>query len=192
MAEKGKGRTRNYVTLVYPESAKENWKEILAEECIPCFISPLHDRDVNPDGEVKKAHYHVMFMFDSVKTLEQAKEIVELIGGVGCQKVSATRGYARYLCHLDNPEKFQYEQSEVIQMGGADYSTVIGLASDKYKAIREMIEFCKEQNITCYADLLEYSAINNESWFRVLCDSGTVVISQYLKSAEWRIGKNRK
>lgn len=50
----GRGRTRNFGTVVYPESAPENWQTILSELCIPCFISPLHDKDINPDGETKK------------------------------------------------------------------------------------------------------------------------------------------
>lgn len=82
-------------------------------------------------------------MFDSVKTDKQAKELFDKIGEVGLQRVNSTRGYARYLCHLDNPEKAQYDQSDAIQLGGADYIFVIGLTSDKYRAVREIIEFCK-------------------------------------------------
>ena len=55
----GKGRTRNFATVIYPESAPSDWKEILNQEFIPAFISPLHDRDTNPTGEPKKPHYHV-------------------------------------------------------------------------------------------------------------------------------------
>ena len=50
MAEKktsGTGRTRNYATVVYPESAPENWQQILEEEFVPAFISPLHNQDIN-------------------------------------------------------------------------------------------------------------------------------------------------
>ena len=104
----GLGRTRNFATIIYEESAPENWREILSDLLIPCFISPYHDSDINPNGEPKKPHWHVLIMFDSVKTMEQAKEIFDKVGGVGCEKVNSLRGYARYLCHLDNPEKFQY------------------------------------------------------------------------------------
>ena len=181
----GKGRTRNFATVVYPESASENWQDILASQFIPAFISPLHDKDINPTGEPKKAHYHVLIMFDSVKTKEQAEEIFNLIGGVGCEKVNSIRGYARYLCHLDNPDKAQYEQSEVRSMGGADYVGTIGLVIDKYKAISEMIDYCKENNIISYSDLLEYCRLERFDWFRVLCDNGTVVMKEYLKSKSW-------
>ena len=57
----GAGRTRNYATIVYPESAPKNWLDILREMKFNVLVSPLHDKDVNPeDGEIKKAHYHVL------------------------------------------------------------------------------------------------------------------------------------
>lgn len=181
-----KGRTRNYATVVYPESAPDDWQEVLSESFVPAFISPLHDKDVNPTGEPKKPHYHVLIMFDSVKTMEQAKEIFDKIGGVGCEKVNSIRGYSRYLCHLDNPEKAQYDQSDVRSMCGADYINTIGLVTDKYKAIREMMEFISEKDIYAYSDLLEYCAAERFDWFRVLCDNGTVVVKEYLKSRSWK------
>lgn len=181
----GKGRTRNYACIVYPESAPECWQSILSEQFVPSFISPLHDMDLNPTGEPKKAHYHVIIMFDSVKTSEQAKSIFDLIGGVGCTAIQSLRGYARYLCHLDNPEKAQYNQDNVVSLCGADYSGAIGLAIDKYKAIGEMIDFCEDNRVYSYSDLLKYARLNRFDWFRVLCDNGTVVIKEYLKSKLW-------
>lgn len=181
----GKGRTRNYATVVYPESAPSDWQEILSQQFVPVFISPLHDKDINPTGEPKKPHYHVLIAFDNVKTIEQAKSIIELINGVGCEVIQSLRGYARYLCHLDNPEKTQYKQDDVRCMCGADYSAIIGLATDKYKAIGEMIDFCEENDIISYSELLKYCRMERFDWFRVLCDNGTVVMKEYLKSKSW-------
>ena len=92
MAKNGSGRTRNFATVLYPESAPADWFDVLTELHIPAFISPLHDIDVNPTGEVKKEHYHVIIMFDSVKTTEQAIEVFQKIGGVGCERVNSVRG----------------------------------------------------------------------------------------------------
>lgn len=181
----GKGRTRNFATVIYPESAPEGWQSILSEQFVPAFISPLHDKDLNPTGEPKKPHYHVVIMYDSVKTKEQAEDVFQRIGGVGCEVVQSIRGYARYLCHLDNPEKVQYNQEDVRSMCGADYSGTIGLVTDKYKAIGEMIDFCIANNIYSYSQLLEYCRMERFDWFRVLCDNGTVVIKEYLKSRSW-------
>lgn len=180
-------RFRNFATVVYPESAPEKWQETLSEQFVPAFISPLHEKDINPTGEPKKPHFHVIIMFDGIKTTEQAKEIFEKIGGVGCEVVKSIRGYARYLCHLDNPEKAQYDPEQVRSLCGADYHHTIGLAIDKYKAIREMMQFCKEYSIIAYSDLLEYCAEERSDWFRVLCDNGTLVMKEYLKSRTWKI-----
>lgn len=186
----GKGRTRNFATVVYPESAPENWQEILAEQFIPAFISPLHDKDKNPTGEDKKAHHHVVLMHDSVKTSEQAKAVFEKIGGVGCEPVQSLRGYARYLCHLDNPEKAQYSQDEVKCLCGADYATVIGLATDKYKAIGEMQDFCDRYNVFSFYALSNYARKHRTDWQRVLCDSGSVFMREWLNSRKWSIENN--
>lgn len=187
----GAKRTRNFASVVYPESAPENWQEILGEQFVPAFISPLHDKDTNPTGEPKKPHYHVLIMYDSVKTSEQAKEIFALIGGVGCEVVQSIRGYARYLCHLDNPEKFQYSIDDVKSLCGADYVGTIGLAIDKLKALDEMMEFCEKYNVVSFYALSKYASVQRSDWARVLKESGTLFMREYLKSRQWSIENNQ-
>lgn len=181
----GRGRTRNYATVVYPESAPENWQEILAQHFVPSFISPLHDSDINPTGEPKKPHWHVILMFDSVKTREQAVSVFDSIGGVGCEVVQSLRGYSRYLCHLDDPSKHQYSVEDVKTLCGADYIGIIGLAIDKYKALGEMQDFCEQYNIVSFYLLSKYARINRPDWYRILCDCGAVYMREYLKSKQW-------
>jgi len=186
MADKAVSRRyRNYATVVYPESSPENWQDILTDQLVPAFISPLHDMDTNPDGEIKKAHWHVVLLYDAPKSEDQAQAVFTSISGVGCEVVQSIRGYARYLCHLDNPEKHQYPSETVRALCGADYNATIGLPTDKYKAIGEIIEYCKANNTFSYSELLEYSMSERYDWFRVLCDSATVVIKEYLKSRAW-------
>ena len=52
---------------------------------VQAFVSPLHDSDKKDDGSLKKSHFHVLMMYDGVKTPEQAREIFESFGGVGCE-----------------------------------------------------------------------------------------------------------
>ena len=183
-------RTRNYATVVYPESAPEDWEIILSNEFVPAFISPLHENDLNPDNSPKKPHYHVILMFDSVKTTEQAKEVFSKIGGVGCEIVKSLRGYSRYLCHLDNPEKAQYNVDNVKSLCGADYISVIGLAIDKFLAMDEMMDFCDKYNITSFYLLSKYARVHRSDWSRVLKESGTIYMREYLKSRQWSIDNN--
>ena len=192
MADKnGYVRTRNYACVVYADSAPSDWRERLASTFIPSFVSPYHDKDLNPTGEPKKSHWHVMIMFDSVKTIEQAKEVFDKIGGVGCERINSLRGYARYLCHLDNPEKQQYLKDDVQCLCGADYLEVIGLVSDKYAAIDEMVQFCEKYNIISFYLLHKYAIAHRSDWKRILADSGAIVMREHLKSKAWSIANGQ-
>lgn len=183
--DKSSARYRNFATVVYPESAGDSWLEILASHFVPSFVSPLHDKDINPTGEQKKPHYHVLLMFDGKKSIEQVQEIFSTFHGVGCEVVNSIRGYARYLCHLDNPEKAQYLPDEVLCLCGSDYISVCSLVIDKYKALDEMMDFCDDNGILSYRDLMLYCRKDRRDWFRVLCDNGTYVMMEYLKSSLW-------
>ena len=79
--------------------------------------------------------------------------------------------------------------NDVISLSGADYNTMISLARDKYTAIGEMIEFCIVNDMVSYAMLLLYAKKNRFDWFKVLCDSGTLTIVQFLKSRSWELEK---
>lgn len=175
-------KTRNFACIVYPESAPSNWMEILQAQLIPCFISPLHDKDINPTGEPKKPHYHVQYVFDSVKTPLQVKALFEQFGGVGCEVINSLRGMARYLCHLDNPEKYQYNTRDVITFGCLDYNEIISTSLDKYKAIKEMMRFCVDNKIYSFAKLSFYASQYNFDWFKILCDCGSVFMKEFLRS----------
>ena len=180
-------RTRNYACVVYPESAPENWQTIISESKVPVFISPYHDKDINADGTPKKPHYHVQTMYDAPKTREQATEFFQSFGGVGCEVIGSTRAYARYLCHLDNPEKVQYNVDDVVAYGGADYRHTIGTASDIQKAIREMMAYIEENDMTSWSDLALYAAENRSDWFDALTRSASYFTKEYIKSRTWKL-----
>ena len=181
-------RFRNFATVVYPDSedTPDNWLSILEEFKTPVLVSPFHDSDLNVTGEPKKPHYHVLIMFEGMKSQDQVRELFDQIGGVGLETVNSLRGYARYLCHLDNPDKFQYSPAEVRQMSGADFLEIIALPSDKYEMIGERIDYCQAEMVFSYAALLIYARTNRNDWFRILCDSGTIVMKEFLKSLRWQ------
>lgn len=177
-------KTRNWVTVLYPDSVKDNWREILRGWCCQAFVSPLHDRDANPDGEQKKPHWHLLVMWDGPKGKSLMESRFAELGGVGCQPCNSARGYARYLCHLDNPEKAQYNPEQVEAFGGADYMEVIALESDRRKTIAEMMAWCLENGVTSFRLLCDYARQNNENWFRALTSNSTMIMYRYLRSLE--------
>ena len=184
------GRTRNFATIVYPESAPDDWMDKLTEMHVAALVSPLHDRDVNPSGEPKKPHYHLLLIFEGPKDYEtQVKPIFEQLGAVGREMVLSARGYARYLCHLDNPEKAQYEPSDV-RCIASDYIGTIGLAIDKYVALGEMQDFCEQYDVVSFYALAKYARGHRPDWHRILCDCGYVYMREYLQSRKWSKEQN--
>ena len=185
-------RARVFATLVYPESAPEGWQDKLSETHVQALVSPLHDRDKNPNGEQKKPHYHVLLLFDGMKSYEQAGRLRSMIGGVGWEEIASTRGYARYLCHLDNPEKAQYDESEIREFGGADYREIIKRASDNVRITREMMRYIREHNVLFFSDFLDYCMDEKPDWYDSLVSRNMYATYTYVKARAAKAEKLEK
>lgn len=189
--EKKDQRARTWTFVVYPESAPKNWVEMLDGYHVPWIQSPLHDKDVNPDGEKKKAHWHIVMLFDGKKSYSQIKEITDSINAPIPQKTLNTRGLVRYLIHMDNPEKYQYDRSEIVSHAGADVDQYFQLStSSKNAVLWDIIEFIKRNEIDSLIDLMDYVQANElKDWFDVICNRNSIIIkavidSVYQKSAK--------
>ena len=55
-----------------------------------------------------------------------------------------------------------------------------------------MITWCRDETVVSYAELFRYAMDHRQDWFRVLCDNGTVVVKEYLKSMSWEIEYQKK
>ncbi len=186
MKKSNNQRTRNWSFLVYPESAVSDWKERIQKLFVKTLISPVHDKDINPDenNTLKKPHYHVLLMFDSVKTYKQVTEITEELKATIPQIAHSPKGLARYMTHMDNPEKAQYKVEDIVALNGADLSELLKPSSqDRYSMIREMLQFIDNNQIMEFEDILIY-AMNYkfDTWFPLLCDNSAYVIGQAIKS----------
>jgi len=187
-------RVRNWTFVVYPESAPENWREIINELHTPWVESPLHDKDVNPDGEVKKPHWHVLMMFPGKKSFKQIESLTNKLNAPMPQKVANTKGIIRYFAHLDNPEKYQYDKSDIVPHCGADLSQLLEFTKmERYALIREMMEFVRNNNVTEIMDLLDYAMAERFSdWFPLLCDNSAYIMDSYIKSNRHKMIGNDK
>lgn len=178
----GADRTRDWACVVYPDSAPKDWVNILEDFHVPAFISPLHSVDVdNGTGELKKAHYHVLLMFEGPKTYRQFDRIRFAIGGVGREYVQSKRGYARYLCHLDNPEKAQYPPDYVISLSGADYMETIGDGYNRHTVIMEMCKYCRHHKVRTFSQLMDFALANEPDWARCLMKDSTLIMTKYIE-----------
>lgn len=171
-------RTRNYATVIYSEESYN----LLLESKLPCFISPWHDKDINATGEPKKPHRHVLINYDSVKTLEQAKNDILSFGGVGCEVVKSNRAYARYLCHLDNPEKAQYNINDVVQLGGLDYIDLVNSSADELAMLEEICDYILDNNLVSFRDFLLFCRNQKRDWYQFIIRKQMYVVKEIIKS----------
>ena len=182
---RGHDRTRIWCAVVYPESAPENWRDILDDAHIEWAESPLHEFDVNAGtGEVKKAHWHIVLAFDGPKSYEQVLALLLPLNYTIPQRCHSLRGAVRYFCHLDNPEKYQYSVSSIVAHGGFDLSAALSpTSSQRYEYIAEMQEWCRTTFCYEFCDLFEYAAKERrDDWFPLLCDNCAFVMAQFLRS----------
>lgn len=181
-------RTRNWTIVLYPDSAPDNWRSVLDETHIEWIESPLHEDDVNANGEKKKAHWHILLMFGGVKSYEQ---VVEFCAALNCprpERCHNAKAMVRYMAHLDNPEKAQYNISDIIPHGGVDIAEMLRPnSSERYTLIREMISFIRDNDIVEFQDIMDYaSEFRPDDWFPLLCDNSAFVIDKYVKSQRHR------
>lgn len=183
-------RGRNWTIIVYPDSAPDNWEDLVKQD--PVAISPLHDKDVTAEGEVKKPHYHVVLSYKGNKSFEQIDEIARLLHAPIPERVNSLTGTVRYLTHMDDPNKYQYDSSDIRVYGGFDLESILALSTgDKRQMLREMIDFINEHEIVHLVDFTNYCLSENApaGWFEILTERNTLFLKEYIKS-NWQKNKN--
>lgn len=112
MSNVKKYRSRVHMVLLYPENTEhlevlENIKKNY--DC--AYI--LHDMDITEDGEVKKAHFHVI-----IRT-QNATWNTALCSAIGLNETNLVQHIRNidnallYLVHFNEPEKYQYNLADV-------------------------------------------------------------------------------
>lgn len=196
-------RTRNFTAVMYPEDLPENWKELIDDTHVRWIESPLHDKDVNPDGTPKKIHYHTLFMFENVKTLEQVKQyFIEIFGesesgsiiGVATpQMVSDRCALVRYFAHLDHPSKAQYDVADIIGHSGADPAEVIRYSqTETLEMMIEIEEYIEEHNITELCDLTAMIRKTEPEWYMIITTKNTVYFNAFIRSRRHKLREQNK
>lgn len=165
---KGKTKTkkRNWACVVYPESLPENWIEILNLSGLQVAISPLHDKDVNPDNTIKKPHYHLILIYSGPTSFNVVKQLTDQLNAPIPVPLEAVRGYYRYLTHRDNPEKYQYDEKEIRCLNGFSILDFVELTkTEVLKIKKDLITFIRSRKIRGYGafvDLVMTELSDNE------------------------------
>lgn len=188
MAEKNV-KKRNWAFVLYPESAPKDWREQLQLTGLSCAISPMHDKDVNPTGEPKKPHYHVILCYSGPTAYNVVKALTNgKLGQTIPQPLEQVRGYYRYLTHEDNPEKAQYSKADIQTLNGFDIREFVELTkSEVSKLTREILQLIRDNGITEYSILMDILMDGGEATGDMfdVASTHTLFFKAYLTS-QWR------
>ena len=172
-------KSKFWCFIAYPESAPENWKDILSERGLCFAVSPLHDLDINADGSKKKEHWHIILEYPGPTTEKCVSEVAKLVNGTRVFKVENLRGMYRYLAHLDNPEKAQYDIQKVEKYGGFELDLTV---TEVNRIIKEILEDVESESIIEYSDLVDlYREIGDNDKFDIVSNH-TYFFDKYICS----------
>lgn len=193
-------KSRAFWFVLYPESAVNDWIEILKGCHINFLVSPLHDKDVNADGSLKKPHYHIMLIFPNATTCTLAEEICKSIGGVRPPNDRGHNGFAcssvsscsRYLIHRDDPDKFQYNVNDVICYGDITYLECMCSNYEEKRVVSDMKLFIEQHRVVSVPLFNAYCRDNMPEWSYILNTRSSLLIERHIKSMNFVLERLKK
>lgn len=127
-------QAKNVMVILYDEEFKA-----LIEPLRPCKYAYIcHDRDIDENGEIKKAHWHLLLSFETKKSLSLIAKMLHVEENL-IEVVNNYKSLERYLIHLDNPDKAQYKPSEVI----SNYDYEVQVYSTTESILKYLIDECQ-------------------------------------------------
>lgn len=146
-------KKRLWKFVFYPESAPENWRDVIEDWGLPVLVSPLHNLDVKEDGtgELKKEHFHGLMAFDGPTAYSVALGLASQLGCTIVKECRSRRRDERYFCHLDSPNKAFYDVADLQCFGGYE----VRYLEDEYEfdGITAIHDIAEDLGIVNYADL---------------------------------------
>lgn len=176
-------KKRNWAMVLYPESAPCDWKDILIQTGLPCAISPLHNKDLNPTGEPKKAHFHIILCYSGPTSFNVVKSLCDKLNQPIPKDLESVRGYYRYLTHKDNPDKAQYSESDIVVLNGFNILDFVELTRSEVDSIKKKLQnIIREFNILEYRDFMDYVLDNLSPEEYSVASSNTLFFDRYISS----------
>lgn len=193
-----KKKSRNWTFILYPDSEglKADWKQGIIGYGAKAIISPIHDKDKDKDGKTKKAHYHIC-IFRSTPTSKKAIEeyVKEKIDPkiYGVKKIYSTvLAVYEYMYHKNNPEKAQYNESDIECINGFDILDYTSQTrKDKINVTKEIYIYIENNNINEFAELIQSLIMNGQDELLEYVSNHAYFIDKILSSMKY-MNKNKK
>lgn len=179
-------RSTNWTFLVWCDSTP-NWRNIIEEYHVAWCESPVHEYDTNEDGSQKKCHRHIALTFDSLKSFDQVKEITDQIGTTIPMPVQSMKGLIQYFTHKNNPEKYQYNEKDIIPHGGFDLQEYLKPTQTEYEELAKSLDqFIIDNGITEFNELvLAVVNMDEDRWLYILRNRNTAFYKTWLQNRSY-------
>lgn len=195
---------RSYEAILYPESCNGYIQKLADNFPSACCLSPLHDRDIDNDGCIKKPHFHFIAHYSGKKNPYNFYCDVCNTFGDSCfntiQSKSDISAAVKYLAHTfcKDKKKAKYNIDDIISYNGFDASKYLfENTGDLMENINNIMEIIDSENILFYNKLARYLQKENSSLFMALVKDRDVrsFTMNYLKGKEhdlWYAGEVEK
>lgn len=170
--DQNKGKSLRYwKCIIYPDSCGGGWNtdvdyeglvDRLEEVGVQMFLSPIHNRDLTPDGEFKKSHIHVLIYVPGKKPYKRMLELMEPFGVKYLMQVEDHERDERYWFHLGCRNK----------VAKPEYPLEAGIALNNYNPTGL-------QSIKEGSDIRLFYRLIEDKGMIYFCDLGNEVLSNY-------------
>lgn len=200
-------KKRNWAFLIYPTkeelenlsskydgadgygTAPLNWREILKQTGLEYAISPLHDKDLLEDNSfrTKKPHYHIIVCYGNTTTYNNVLNLTKQFNSPVPQALEQVRGYYRYLTHKDNPDKYQYDEKDIVVGNGFNIANYTELTKVEINHIKQQLQMLvRNEDILEYSELMDYLLDNEMLLEYDVASSNTHFLDKYITSRRHR------
>lgn len=210
-AKRAGTRARAWTGVAYPPEGCEDlteWREGLLERLrgagLDWLVSPIHDRDKTATGEDKKPHCHIVAIWDNptspkvaYDTLVDAGAVVPAIVGddgkdnpglfIKTCKVKSLPHMARYLVHMDDPNKTRYDEAGVSSIGGVDYVALALSGADEDEILDALFDEIDTHCLTTYPQVVRYIKVAHPSWKSLVYRKFTRQIGEYVRGVRYEM-----
>ena len=156
-----KDRDRNFLLLLYPDNPEH--KEVIDLLSSPnsqyMAVGCCHNMDVFEDGdkkgEFKKSHYHFIVKFKNPRYISGVS-IEFAIDERFIQFLDSWKNAARYLLHWGDPDKYQYDPSDLVGTLKSEVLKLIDDTSDDTKLLEITRYINNSVGVISFANVWDY------------------------------------
>ena len=147
---------RAWIASLKPAWSEKNMKNLAKELKGSAKIYMInHDRDKTEGGNLVEKHTHFVIQYQTPRNRSTVANLLGVADNfvIACK---STQSSLRYLLHLDDPQKAQYEYSEVIHNNDAEFSSVI---KGQSMSDKEIADYIYRGETLALMDLVPYNKI---------------------------------